>query len=177
MSNRLPTVVPRRKLPPAWFAPLRKYHSTPNWKLSTSETSAITISIITCRAGTSSFFSADSITAYSAGVATIRSVLLSLSATTWMLRTMPCAPCAPWAPAAPASAAGAAGAAACCTTTVGGAVSGVAWGWNGGGDTIVPAGVPGASVGACAGVCAAGRPVNACCSSGPTRSARLFCRL
>ena len=46
---------------------------------------------------------------------------------------------------------------------------------NGGAFTIVPAGVPGASVGAAAGAGAGARPVNACCNSGPIRSARLFC--
>ena len=47
--------------------------------------------------------------------------------------------------------------------------------WKLGGETMVPAGVPGASVGAPAVVCWVVRPVNACCSSGPMRSARLFC--
>ena len=46
-------------------------------------------SIITCRDGTSSFFSACSMIEYSDGVATISSVFWSLSATTWMLRTTP----------------------------------------------------------------------------------------
>ena len=90
--------------------------------------------------GTSSFFSAASMTVYSVGVATISSVLLSLSATTCRLRTTP-------SPhprgdrgrrAAPTAAARRGrrrrGAAVCP--------------WNVGGLTIVPAGVPGASVGA-----------------------------
>ena len=47
--------------------------------------------------------------------------------------------------------------------------------WNAGGDTIVPAGVPGASVGALGAVAGAARPVNACCSSGASFSARWFC--
>jgi hypothetical protein len=62
-----PGTVPRRKLPPAWLLPFLKYHSTPNWKSSTSETSAMTISIITWRAATSSLRSAASMTVHSAG--------------------------------------------------------------------------------------------------------------
>jgi len=61
----------------------------PKLNSSVSVTFATVTSIITCREGTSSFLSAASITVYSGAVATISSVLLSLSATTWMLRTMP----------------------------------------------------------------------------------------
>ena len=50
-------------------------------------------------------------------------------------------------------------------------------GVNVGGLTIVPAGVPGATVGAGAAVACDARPVNACCSSGPSFSARWFDRL
>ena len=50
-------------------------------------------------------------------------------------------------------------------------------GMNVGGLTIVPAGVPGASVGAVVAADCDARPVNACCSSGPSFSARWFCRL
>ena len=46
--------------------------------------------------------------------------------------------------------------------------------WYDGAETIVPAGVPGASVGALGVGCCVTRPVNACCSSGPMRSARLY---
>ncbi|MBK7079782.1 MAG: hypothetical protein IPH55_03225 [Betaproteobacteria bacterium] len=42
---------------------------------------------------------------------------------------------------------------------------------------IVPAWVPGATVGAAAGAAADGRPENACCSNGASFSARWFCRL
>ena len=56
-------------------------------------------SMDTWRCGTSSFLSAASITAYSAGVATMRIMLLSLSATTCTLRITPLpAPCAAPAP-------------------------------------------------------------------------------
>jgi hypothetical protein len=48
-------------------------------------------------------------------------------------------------------------------------------GWNAGGETIVPAGVPGASVGALVVVVVVERPVNACWRSGATFSAREFC--
>ena len=49
-------------------------------------------------------------------------------------------------------------------------------GWNVGGETIVPAGVPGATVGGAGAAAGAARPVNACVSSGPSFSARWFCR-
>src|SRR6185312_14038207 len=97
------------------------------------------------------------------------SVLLSLSATTWMLRTMP----VPAAPAAPGPVAGVVGGRWSWITTCGWMIAGC--GWNCGGDTIVPAGVPGAIVGALGGVGACGRPENACCSSGASLSARVFC--
>ena len=86
------------KLPPLprpEGAPPRNSQSMPNVRSSVSVTSAIVSWIRTWRCGTSSFFSAASITAYSAGVATIRMVLLSLSATTWTLRTTPMLPSAP----------------------------------------------------------------------------------
>ena len=93
-GRRIPGLngVPRVIRPPAprplGEAPLNS-HSTPKSSSSVSVTDAIVTSIATCRDGTSSFFSAASITVYSGAVATMSSVLLSLSATTWMLRTMP----------------------------------------------------------------------------------------
>ncbi len=134
--------------------------------------------MITWRDGTSIFFTAASITAYSGAVATINSVLLSLSATTWMLRTTPRpAPAAPPAapPAVPAAPPEGVGARWSWITTCGCAIAGCAW--NAGGDTIVPAGVPGATVGAAGAAACCARPENACWSSGASFSARVFCRL
>ena len=56
------------------------------------------------------------------------------------------------------------------TVIVGWITAGCAW--NVGGFTIVPAGVPGASVGADGAAAGGARPVNACVSSGPSFSAR-----
>src|SRR6185312_11971775 len=106
-------------------APPRNSQSTPNDRSSVSATSAIVTWIRTWRCGTSSFFNAASITPYSAGVATIRMVLLSLSATTWTLRTTPTPPSADtgvfasarataWATGPPA----AGGCVPCCCTIV-----------------------------------------------------------
>jgi hypothetical protein len=50
-------------------------------------------------------------------------------------------------------------------------------GVNVGGFTIDPAGVPGATVGAADAVGCVERPVNACCSNGPSFSARWLERL
>ena len=142
--------------------------STPKLSSSFSVTFATVTSIITCREGMSSFFSAASMTVNSGGVATISSVFASLSATTWMLRTIPTTSAAPPVPVrgAGAVAAGCAGGVAGCPVR----------GWNAGGETIVPAGVPGATVGAAGAAAGAARPVNACVSSGPSFSARWFCR-
>ena len=70
-------------------APPLNSQSTPKSIWSVSTTDAMVTSIATCRGGTSSFFSAASMMRYSCAVAMTSSVLLSLSATTWMLRTMP----------------------------------------------------------------------------------------
>src|SRR6185295_11335010 len=132
---------------PEGAAPL-KIQSTPKVSESVSFTSAIVTSIITCREATSSFFSACSMIEYSDGVATISTVFWSLSATTWMLRTTPTpSPPTARAPAAAPTAAPAAAAAAGAADAAG--VFGVTIGcvWNDGGETIWPAGVPGASVG------------------------------
>ena len=67
------------------------------------------------------------------------------------------------------------------TTAAAAGTPGLATGTDGcaencGGLTMVPAGVPGASVGAAAAAGCVTRPVNACWSSGASRSARVFCR-
>src|SRR5690349_2617948 len=156
----------------------------PNVSESVSFTSAIVTSIITCRDGTSSLRSACSMIEYSDGVATIRIVFWSLSATTWMLRTTPPSP-----PSAPVIARRAAPDAT--TLPAPPAVDDVVdvvlcvvvfdenddCGWNVGGEMIEPAGVPGATVGGGAACGCVTWPVNACCSSGPMCSARWFCRL
>src|SRR6185295_5527256 len=129
---------------PDGAAPL-KIQSTPKLSVSVSFTSAIVTSIITCRDATSSFFSACSMIEYSDGVATISTVFWSLSATTWMLRTTP-TPSPPPTRRAPAAAPAAAAAAGAADAS---GVLGVTVGcvWNEGGETIWPAGVPGASDG------------------------------
>ena len=142
----------------------------PKSSSSFSATLATVTSIITWRDGMSSFFSAASITVYSGRVATISRVLLSLSATTWMLRTTPM----PSAARAMACATGPGCGAGVLTWIVG--VGGAVCAWNVGALTIVPAGVPGATVGAAGAAAGAARPVNACVSSGPSFSARWFCR-
>src|SRR6185437_15716551 len=135
----------RLKLPPLPRpdgAPPLNSQSTPKLRLSVSFTCAIVTSIITCRDGTSSFFSACSMIEYSDGVATTRIVFWSLSATAWILRTTPAPPSPPMARAAATepSAAPAAAAAGTAGGTYG--VFGVIVGciWNAGGETIVPAG-------------------------------------
>ena len=148
-------------------APPLNSQSTPNWMSSVSVTSAIVTSITTWRCGTSSLRSADSITEYSAAVAMMSSVLLSLSATTCRLRTMPDP-----LPAPVAGAVGVAGGGVRLEPPVAG-LTGV----NVGGLTMVPAGVPGATVGAAEPDGCDARPVKACCSSGPSFSARWFDRL
>src|SRR3954452_3319798 len=106
----------------------------------------------TWRDGTSSFFSADSMTAYSTGVATIRIVLLSLSATAWMLRTTPLP--SPLTGRAAAAAAAALLTAACAGFGVGFETGGVVDGVPKlGGDTMVPAGVAGATLGTAGATC------------------------
>src|SRR5258708_15099813 len=129
--------------PRADGAPPLNSESTPKVMSSVSVTSAIVTSMTTCRCGTSSLRSAASITEYSAAVAMMSSVLLSLSATTCKLRTMPDAPGPPGPPVAEA------------ITVVDDCGGGVGVlvpvtgfsGWNVGGGTILPAGPPRAARG------------------------------
>src|SRR5512135_1499614 len=97
-------------------------------------------------------------TEYSAGVATNSSVFWSLSATTWMLRTTPtpsppsaCVAAAP-PPSPPVALATAVAVGAPCAAAASGVLGAiVGCVWNDGGETILPAGVPGASVGGASG--------------------------
>src|SRR5665213_243356 len=150
---------------PAGAPPLNT-QSMPAEKSSVNVTSMMAISITTWRDGTSSLRIACSTIWYSAGVATIRIALLSLSATTCRLRAAP----TPGAPAVPP-------ALAWLVTLTAGVGVAVDCAENDGGDTMEPAGVPGATVAAPGPVDGVERPVNACCNNGPMCSARVFCRL
>src|SRR5689334_10142790 len=136
-ANTLPGLVPWEKRPPACLAPFEKNHSVPSENCSVNCTSAMVTSISTCLDGTSSFLSAASMIVYSAGVATTNTVLLSLSATTWRLRTTPVP-----SPAIPRPASAAAVCAAVWAAVWAGGGGGGALGctscccWNGGGVTI-----------------------------------------
>ena len=109
----------------------------------------------------------------------MRIVLLSLSATTCTLRTTPIPSATDNARWIVLCAVPGAAVVVCVwlTTVWLGFCTGITGcAWKDGGETIVPAGVPGASVGGPVG--SAGwviRPVNACCNSGAMRSARPFC--
>src|SRR5665213_215004 len=148
---------------PAGAPPLNT-QSMPAEKSSVNVTSMMAISITTWRDATSSLRIACSMIWYSAGVATIRIALLSLSATTCRLRTAP----TPAAPATPPAFAW------LVTLTAGAGVAVDDCAENDGGDTMEPAGVPGATVAAPGPDDVVEWPVNACCNSGPMCSARVF---
>src|SRR5512146_1317302 len=131
-------------------APPLKIQSTPNCSWSVSFTSAIVTSIITWRAGTSSLRNACSMIEYSDGVAMTRIVFWSLSATTWMLRTTaaPSPPMGRAVAAAPLALATAVADGAPCSAAAAGVLGEiVGCVWNDGGETMLPAGVPGATLG------------------------------